>query len=175
MKISKQIMNPARVHQLKILAKRDNEMNAMALANKSHSRLQQVELSVQRFGELGLIVYTGGGFFAISDKGRGYLNELAKKEAEKTGDDSFKPDYAVPPAETMMEALADRGITLEQLSEESGISLDQWNGVVNAIKPIQPTLAEALENATGINHRFWLKLESNYQLTLTRLGEKART
>lgn len=170
-KITKQIMNPARVSQLKTLAKRDNEMNAMALANRSQSGLKQVELSVQRFGELGLIVYTGGGFFAISDKGRGYLNELATKEPEKMGDNSFKPDYAVPPAETMTEALDDRGICLEDFSIQSGISLHSLKAVVKAKEPIEQPLAEALERATSINHRFWLKLESNYQKNLSRLGK----
>lgn len=174
MKISKQIMNPARVKQLEILAEKDDEMNAIMLANRSLSRLKQIELSVKRFGELGLIVHCGGGFFAISDKGRAYLNNLAEIEAEKTDGNAFKPDYAVPPAETMLEALEDRGISLKRLSEESGITIDRWNGVVNAIQPIQPPLAEALENATGISHRFWLKLESNYQATLTRLGENAQ-
>ena len=95
MKISNQIMNPARVQQLKILAEKDDEMNAIMLANRSLSRLKQIELSVKRFGELGLIVYCGGGFFAISDKGHAYLNNLAKTKAEKTDGNSFKSDYAL--------------------------------------------------------------------------------
>lgn len=170
MKISKQIMNPARVKQLKVLAEFDDEMNHNSLANKSDTRLKQVELSVTRFRELGLIVNTGGGFFAISDKGRGYLNELA----EQSGDNQFKPDYAVPPAETMMEVLEDRGMTLNDFAEKTGIQLSQLEEVKKATAPIKQPLAEALEKETGINHRFWLKLESNYQSTLTRLGKNIR-
>lgn len=75
MKISKNIMNPARVSQLKVIAEVNDEMNDMYLANKSHIRLEQARLSVQRFRELGLIKNVGGGYFVVSDKGKQYLNE----------------------------------------------------------------------------------------------------
>lgn len=75
MKISKTIMNPARVNQLKVIAEVNDEMNDMYLSNKSNIRLEQARLSLQRFGELGLIKYTGGGYFVLSDKGKQYLNE----------------------------------------------------------------------------------------------------
>lgn len=174
MRISKKIMNPKRINQLKILAELDDETNAMFLSNKSQTYLPHVELSVKRFGELGLIVYTGDEFFAISDKGRGYLNELAEKEAEQSEDNQFKPNYAVPPAETMMEVLEDRGMTLNDFAEKTGMQLSQLEEVKKATAPIEQPLAEALEKETGINHRFWLKLESNYQHTLTRLGKNIR-
>lgn len=169
MKISKQVMNASRVNQLKILAEFDDEMNLNALANKSDTKLPKVKSSVQRFRELGLVVNTGGGFFAISDKGRAYVLELAKQEAETKGDSSFQPDYAVPPAETMIEVLKDKGLTLEQVSEQTHIPLDLLEEVSKANAPIDTSVADALQQMTGINHRFWLKLESNYQETLYRL------
>jgi predicted transcriptional regulator len=76
MKISKKIMNPARVQQLKIIAESKAEVNAMYVANKSGCSLKQVRLSIQRFRELGLIRGTACDDFVITDKGKQYLEEV---------------------------------------------------------------------------------------------------
>lgn len=75
MKVSKHIMNPARRKQLEVIADTD-EANHLLVANRSHSRFEQVKLSVQRFAELGFIQFTGGGTFTITEKGQAYLEEI---------------------------------------------------------------------------------------------------
>jgi len=73
MKISKQIMNPTRIKILEFI-KNNNETNSMYIANILALKFNSVNLSISRFAELGLIKFTGGGYFKISEKGNNYLN-----------------------------------------------------------------------------------------------------
>lgn len=84
----------------------------------------------------------------------------------------FQPNYAIPPAETVMEVFDDRNITLESFSASSGIEYSKLEGIVNATEPISKEIAEELEKATGVVSTFWVNLENNYRSTLKRLGQE---
>lgn len=75
MKISKQIMNPARIKQLQII-KDAGETNANLVCYRSGNKRNSVDLSLQRFAELRLIKFTGGGYFEITEIGEDYLKQL---------------------------------------------------------------------------------------------------
>jgi Mn-dependent DtxR family transcriptional regulator len=78
MKISKQIMNPARIQQLQIIEDAV-ETNINFVSYRSGNKDEAVELSIKRFDELGLIQFTNKGYFEISEKGKEYLNHLRKE------------------------------------------------------------------------------------------------
>ena len=78
MRVSKRIMNPARLAQLKII-EQAGETNAMFVMNRSHKNKEQIDLSLLRFAENGLIKFTGGGYFEITEKGRVYLGKRQEK------------------------------------------------------------------------------------------------
>lgn len=75
MNISKQIMNSARIKQLQIINDA-GETNANLVSYRSGNKKEAVDLSVTRFAELGLIKYTGGGYFEITEAGSNYLKQL---------------------------------------------------------------------------------------------------
>lgn len=75
MKISKQIMNPMRRKLLNLIAEISQETNVMYLYNMSGYKLSNVNTAIERLNQLGLIRYTGGGYFVISDKGKEYLEQ----------------------------------------------------------------------------------------------------
>lgn len=74
---SKQIMNPMRVQLLELIASREWDSTITYLVNKSGYKEENVQRAVERFAEYGLIRYTGGGEFVITEKGLKYL-EMSK-------------------------------------------------------------------------------------------------
>jgi DNA segregation ATPase FtsK/SpoIIIE-like protein len=75
MKINKKIMNPARIKQLQIIQDA-GETNVNLVSYRSANKTEQVHLSLQRFAELKLIRFTGGGYFEIAETGTEYLKQL---------------------------------------------------------------------------------------------------
>jgi Mn-dependent DtxR family transcriptional regulator len=74
---NKQIMNPMRVKMLQILNERgEKEVTTMYLRNETGCKLDSANRAVERFAEYGLIRFTGGGYFVISEKGKEYLRSL---------------------------------------------------------------------------------------------------
>jgi hypothetical protein len=77
-KVSKVIMNANRKKLLQSTKERGTkETNNMVLHNLSGWKMQTVDLAIDRFAELGLISFKGGGFFVLSEKGEAYLKENA--------------------------------------------------------------------------------------------------
>lgn len=88
-----------------------------------------------------------------------------------TKSNKYQPNYAVPPAETMLEVLESRGMTLHDFSESSGIETAQLEAIVATTGSIDQHVADELEKATGVVSTFWVNLENNYRNTLERLGK----
>lgn len=79
---SKQVMTPLRVSMLREVAYKRWEATPMFLVNKSEGRDEKyVERAIERYAEYGLIRFTGGGEFVITNKGREFLG-IDKKEEE---------------------------------------------------------------------------------------------
>lgn len=78
MYVNKKIMTSMRIELLKIINKRgETNENGVAVGN-TYSR-SSIKLGIKRLSELGLINFTGGGYFEISEKGIEFLNNNKSK------------------------------------------------------------------------------------------------
>lgn len=75
---------------------------------------------------------------------------------------------AVPPGETLLEALNDRNISQKELSDRTEISTKHLSHIVTGQAPITPETAQKLQKVLGIDAEYWLKLEATYRATLAR-------
>lgn len=75
----------------------------------------------------------------------------------------YEPDYALLPGDFLLETLKELDLTMEQLSERSGISIQVINEIIAGTGLISQDIALSLEKVTGIPSRIWNNLESNYR------------
>ena len=92
-----------------------------------------------------------------------------------TGLISYEPDYAVPPGETLLEALEEAGITQVELARRAELSPKHVNRLANGHAALTPAVAVKLERVLGIPSQFWNAREANYQARLVRLAERQAT
>ena len=81
------------------------------------------------------------------------------------------PDVAIPPGEYLVEEIEARGMSQKELARRMGRPANTINEIVNGKKAITAETALQLEAVIPeIPARFWLNLETDYQLTraLTR-------
>lgn len=86
----------------------------------------------------------------------------------------FKPDYVVPPGETLLETIETIGMSQAELAERTGRPKKTINEIIKGKVAITPETALQLERVLGIPASFWNNLERNYQETLARLNEQRR-
>lgn len=98
------------------------------------------------------------------------MDRLAEGLEEK---DMFEPNYAVAPAETFLEVLQDKNLTIESFSKASGIDLNTLKAIVDNTGPITQPVADALQKETGVASSFWMNLEKNYRARLKKLASKS--
>ncbi|MDP2919743.1 MAG: HigA family addiction module antitoxin [Dehalococcoidia bacterium] len=85
------------------------------------------------------------------------------------------PDVAIPPGEYLAEESKARHITQKELARRMGRPLNAINEIINGKKAITAETALHLEKAMPeIPARFWLNLESDYQLTRALLKQRAK-
>ena len=76
------------------------------------------------------------------------------------------PDVAIPPGEYLAEEIAARGVSQKELAQRMGRPANAINEIVNGKKAITAETALQLEDVMPeIPARFWLNLETDYQLT----------
>ena len=76
------------------------------------------------------------------------------------------PDVAIPPGEYLAEEIKAREISQKELARRIGRPANAINEIINAKKSITAETALQLEGAMPeIPARFWLNLETDYQLT----------
>jgi HTH-type transcriptional regulator / antitoxin HigA len=86
------------------------------------------------------------------------------------------PDVAIPPGEYLMEEIESRGITQKELAKRMGRPLNAINEIINGKKIITAQTALQLEEAMPeIPARFWLNLETDYQLTKALIIQQTKT
>ena len=83
----------------------------------------------------------------------------------------FKPDYAVPPGDTIADLLDEHDMTQTELARRLGVSLKHINQVVNGSASISPEIALGLEKVFGPSASFWLTREAHYQARLAAQEE----
>ena len=76
------------------------------------------------------------------------------------------PDVAIPPGEYLAEEIAARDITQKELARRMGRPANTINEIINGKKAVTAETALQLEEVMPeIPARFWLNLETDYQLT----------
>lgn len=86
---------------------------------------------------------------------------------------TYRPDYAIPPGETLREVMESLGMTQQELAIRTGLTVQSLNRIFNGSQPISYETANALEMATGTPARFWNNLEARYRERLTAFGKSA--
>ena len=84
----------------------------------------------------------------------------------------FRPDYAIPPGETLRDRLSELNISQAELAARSGLSAKHVNQIMQGIAPITLETALALERITGVPASVWNRREADYREA--RLRAQAR-
>lgn len=85
------------------------------------------------------------------------------------------PDIAIPPGEYLAEEIEARGISQKELAKRMGRPVNTINEIINGKKAITAVTALQLEAVMPeIPARFWLNLETDYQLTKALINRRAQ-
>ncbi len=88
---------------------------------------------------------------------------------------SRKIRSAVHPGEILHQRfLAPLGITQVELAEHIGVPVQRINEIVRGKRGVTPESAWLLSQAFGTTPRFWMNLQSNYELARTRPRRRIR-
>jgi HTH-type transcriptional regulator / antitoxin HigA len=86
------------------------------------------------------------------------------------------PDVAIPPGEFLLEEIEARKITQKELAKRMGRPINAINEIINGKKAITTETALQLEDVMPeIPARFWLNLETDYQLTRALINKRTKT
>ena len=86
------------------------------------------------------------------------------------------PNIAIPPGEFLIEEIEARSITQKELARRMGRPLNAINEIINGKKAITSETALQLEEVMPeIPARFWLNLETDYQLSKALVAKNAKT
>ncbi len=93
----------------------------------------------------------------------------------ETKTDTF-PDVAIHPGEYLAEEIGERGISQKELARQMGRPINAINEIINGKKSITAETSLQLEEVMPeIPARFWLNLETEYQLTKAWINKRTRT
>lgn len=84
---------------------------------------------------------------------------------------SFAPDWVLPPGESILDLIEERGWTQAELAQRMGYSEKHISQLINGKVPVTVDAAQRLERVFGSTMDFWLTLEANYQRHKARLEE----
>ena len=84
------------------------------------------------------------------------------------------PDIAIPPGEYLAEEIKARSLSQKELAKRMGRPTNAINEIINGKKSITAETALQLEEAMPeIPARFWLNLETDYQLTKMLISKRS--
>src|SRR5258707_773137 len=81
----------------------------------------------------------------------------------------YAPDVAIPPGATILEMLAEKGITQAGFAERMKRPANKINELIHGKHAISVDTAMDLELVLGLPANFWLELDRNYQLAFKRI------
>jgi HTH-type transcriptional regulator/antitoxin HigA len=85
------------------------------------------------------------------------------------------PDVAIPPGEYLAEEIDARGISQKELAKRMGRPVNAINEIINGKKSIIAETALQLEEVMPeIPARFWLNLETDFQLTRALVSKRTK-
>jgi HTH-type transcriptional regulator / antitoxin HigA len=86
------------------------------------------------------------------------------------------PNIAIPPGEFLLEEIQARGLTQKELARRMGRPINAINEIINGRKAITAETALQLEEVMPeIPARFWLNLETDFQLTKALVNKQTQT
>lgn len=85
---------------------------------------------------------------------------------------TYEPDYAIAPGETLLETIEALDLTQKELAQRMGRPLKTINQIIKGTVQIMPETALQLEKVTGVPASFWNNAEANYRESLARLEEQ---
>lgn len=84
----------------------------------------------------------------------------------------YRPDYAVPPGETLLETIDAMGMSQVELAERTGLTPKTINFIVKGHAALTPETALQLERVLGTPASFWNNRERQYREALARQEEQ---
>ena len=87
---------------------------------------------------------------------------------------SVESDLAIHPGVTLAEELEAREMTQKALAEAMDRPVQVVNEIINGKKAITAETALQLERVLDIPARFWMNLQTDYDLTVARLAGRKR-
>lgn len=75
----------------------------------------------------------------------------------------FRPDYAVPPGDTIREMMDGQMLCEEDLAVLMDYDIEFICDLLAGETPLTPTVAKRLECALGVTKEFWLAREEHYR------------
>ena len=88
---------------------------------------------------------------------------------------AFRPDYTIPPGETLRETLAALNFSQAELAARANLSAKHVNQIMQGIAPITLETAIVLERITGVPASFWNRREADYREGLLRSRRRTLT
>ncbi|AUX47584.1 XRE family transcriptional regulator [Sorangium cellulosum] len=89
--------------------------------------------------------------------------------------DSFCPDWASPPGETVADILEEQSITIREFARRIGHTIGQVKELLDGRAPITNTTAQKLEISLGVPAAFWVTREAQYRQDLARIQASVRS
>lgn len=89
--------------------------------------------------------------------------------ANKVENNSFFPNVAIAPGDTIRENMEFLGMNQKELAARLDITTKHLSNIINAKSPITYDTALKLETVIGPSAQFWMNLETNYQLAISRI------
>lgn len=87
---------------------------------------------------------------------------------------TYAPNLVLPPGDTLLEVLEERGMTQAELAARTGLSTKHINQIAKGRAPVTTETSLLLERATGVTARVWSNLEIAYREHTYRIEEAAR-
>jgi HTH-type transcriptional regulator/antitoxin HigA len=84
----------------------------------------------------------------------------------------FNPDWASPPGGTIEDVLEERNWSKEYLAKQLGLSVEDFDKLIEGEIEIDQDLAFKLEKYLGSTAKFWLKREEHYREKLAELATR---
>lgn len=87
----------------------------------------------------------------------------------------FRPDYAIPPGETLRDRIAELAMSQTDLAARSGLSTKHINQIIQGLAPLTQETALILERVTGTPAGFWNRLEASFREAELRAQQRELT
>ena len=84
----------------------------------------------------------------------------------------YHPQIVLPPGDTLVEVLEERGMTQAELAARTGLSTKHINEIAKGRAPITTETSLLLERETGVSARVWVNLETAFRAHESRMDGK---